>query len=659
VSVYDYEEFDSLGRVKRATQRTAGQAYRMSYGYDLAGNMLTETYPSGRTLSLTYDSAGRVSQLSGAKTGEPGRTYAAGLTYTAHGAIASVSVADWGMTQQTSFNSRLQPGTIELRRAGSLILGLDYTYTTTPTSAENNGNILSQTIRIGGTTPATITQSYQYDEVNRLEQMTEAGGWSQTYGYDRYGNRWVSAGDVPNPELTPRLPGDFNGSTNRLTASLYDAAGNERQNAANESFGYDGENRLISFNSGAATYSYDGDGRRVMKVVGAVTTVFVYNILGQLIAEYQTPDQPVVGEGGTSYLTTDHLGSTRVVTNAQGQVNVRYDYLPFGEEIPSGVGGRTAGMGYGGADATRQKFTQKERDAQTGLDHFGARYYSSAGGRFIGCDPVPVTKENFVNPQRWNLYVYVNNNPLASVDPNGGDGEGTGGDKVISVFLVMSNSDRNTVTRAGKTTVVGAPDWQATRDVAAKNGYDVQVFGSRDVAGEGASAPTGAAFETALKNSEVVVYVDHGVGDRGNVPFIPIFIEVDGRGYYSGGTGQVVEQDGGKILSPTGGRPETSASVVCNFSCNSSANSAFFEYKGTGQIQVTVSGGRDGYTTVGTLERAANAFVKAYAKSKGSTEKRVKAGIAAANRVIREDRKRRINRGDRVESTRVNYSQEP
>jgi hypothetical protein len=50
----------------------------------------------------------------------------------------------------------------------------------------------------------------------------------------------------------------------------------------------------------------------------------------------------------------------------------RHDYLPFGEELLAGTGGRTATQGYSG-DSVRQKFTQKERDNETGLDYFGAR----------------------------------------------------------------------------------------------------------------------------------------------------------------------------------------------------------------------------------------------------------------------------------------------
>jgi hypothetical protein len=76
-----------------------------------------------------------------------------------------------------------------------------------------------------------------------------------------------------------------------------------------------------------------------------------------------------------SYLTTDHLGSTRVVTDGSAVVKARHDYLPFGEEIETSVGGRSGVTGYAAADSTRQRFTSKERDTESGLDYFLARYY--------------------------------------------------------------------------------------------------------------------------------------------------------------------------------------------------------------------------------------------------------------------------------------------
>jgi RHS repeat-associated protein len=95
----------------------------------------------------------------------------------------------------------------------------------------------------------------------------------------------------------------------------------------------------------------------------------------------------------------------------------RHDYLPFGEELFAGQNGRTPQQGYS-ADNTRQKFTEKERDNETGLDYFGARYYSSTQGRFTSVDPL-MASARLSNPQTWNRYSYVLNRPVNLVDPNG------------------------------------------------------------------------------------------------------------------------------------------------------------------------------------------------------------------------------------------------
>jgi RHS repeat-associated protein len=96
----------------------------------------------------------------------------------------------------------------------------------------------------------------------------------------------------------------------------------------------------------------------------------------------------------------------------------RHDYLPFGEELFAGVCGRTAGQGYSGGDGVRQQFTLKERDTETGLDYFLARYYSSTQGRFSSADPLMASGRAAL-PQSWNRYSYVLNNPLRLVDPTG------------------------------------------------------------------------------------------------------------------------------------------------------------------------------------------------------------------------------------------------
>ncbi|HNY42362.1 MAG TPA: RHS repeat-associated core domain-containing protein, partial [Bryobacteraceae bacterium] len=88
---------------------------------------------------------------------------------------------------------------------------------------------------------------------------------------------------------------------------------------------------------------------------------------------------------------------------------------------------RTAALGYAADGEPRQKFTGKERDAETGLDYFGARYMSAAQGRFTSPDPFNAVDElggqtfedYLANPQYWNKYAYSLNNPLKYKDSDG------------------------------------------------------------------------------------------------------------------------------------------------------------------------------------------------------------------------------------------------
>ena len=134
-----------------------------------------------------------------------------------------------------------------------------------------------------------------------------------------------------------------------------------------------------------AAYQYDGDGHRVRTDQNGVTTVFIYDAVGRLIAEYSTATPPA---SGTKYLTADHLGSARVVTDSSGTVVSRHDYLPSGDEIAASINNRTTIGNYAAIDGTRQKFTGKERDVESGLDFLETRYLSAAQGRFNSPDPV-------------------------------------------------------------------------------------------------------------------------------------------------------------------------------------------------------------------------------------------------------------------------------
>lgn len=183
-----YDGYDAVGRLSGSHQITGGVSYTLGYGYDLAGSMTKEVYPSGKEVRTSYDNAGRITGVSRHIGGVFDKTYASQFSYTAHWAAKALQLgnAKW---EHTSFNSRLQPTLIGLGTSGSdsSIVQLTYGYGTT----NNNGNVATQTITIGAT---QMNQSYGYDGLNRLSSATETGAWTQTYDYDRYGNRAMRSG---------------------------------------------------------------------------------------------------------------------------------------------------------------------------------------------------------------------------------------------------------------------------------------------------------------------------------------------------------------------------------------------------------------------------------------------------------------------------------
>jgi RHS repeat-associated protein len=141
-----------------------------------------------------------------------------------------------------------------------------------------------------------------------------------------------------------------------------------------------------------------------------------------LAAEYSNQSP---ASTGASWMFTDMLGSVRAITSESRDVVECYDYLPFGRMLSSADNGRSAVGCHPAnpdtqlaASATSQKFTGKERDAETGLDFFGARYYSGALGRFTSPDPKANSAKQ-ADPQSLNRYTYVDNNPLKFYDPDG------------------------------------------------------------------------------------------------------------------------------------------------------------------------------------------------------------------------------------------------
>jgi RHS repeat-associated protein len=349
-----------------------------------------------------------------------------------------------------------------------------------PTALDGDGNV---------TAWAMSADYYCYDSLNRVavaaeETYTSGGGYTpgvfdQRFSYDRFGNRLVSSAvgtGVPNPGFK------INGANNRLIALTdadggqasdkmqYDASGNlikdtHTQTGTTGNRFYDAENRMVTAdgaNGLANKYTYDADGHRTRRSRNNDGEIWwqVFGIGGELVAEYQlvsgTPTMKkeygyrngqllVIAEatGTCQWLVTDALGTPRMIADQTGNLGgmKRRDYLPFGEELLAGVGHRQMTNGYSLSQSQqpRQQFTGKERDSETGLDYFEARYYGSVYGRFTSPDEFtggpdelydfadvasdnPIFYADLTDPQSLNKYQYCYNNPLTTVDPDGHKG---------------------------------------------------------------------------------------------------------------------------------------------------------------------------------------------------------------------------------------------
>ena len=125
---------------------------------------------------------------------------------------------------------------------------------------------------------------------------------------------------------------------------------------------------------------------------------------------------PTLNQASTATPYNPWVVATVVLADENANLIARHDYIPFGEEIPGGIAGRSGQ--FGASDNVTQKFTGKERDTETSLDYFGARYYGAGLGRFMSVDPGNASSSS-VDPQSWNGYVYARNNPLLYTDPDG------------------------------------------------------------------------------------------------------------------------------------------------------------------------------------------------------------------------------------------------
>jgi RHS repeat-associated protein len=398
--------YDAMGRVLRE-HRTIGSVTKdTTYTYNLDGSLATLTYPSGRLVTYVPSAVGR--PLSATDTTHS-VTYVNSAHYAPQGALSSAQSGTAPINYSVSFDSRLRPSQI-YAHASADFLKLDLSY-----FANNSVQTVTNDLTSGRTLNLT------YDSLNRLAtaQTQATSGqycWGQSIptdgtGYDRYGNLLkINSSQCSSPTLNLSV-NTYNQITN--SGFSYDNSGNMTADGVT-SYVWNGAGLLKTV--GSTTYTYDGDGKRVMNSAG---TYYWTTPSGDQLSD--TPGSGAgneyiyfagrriawVDSGGTvRYYWGDHLGTTRIVTDASGNLCYDADYYPFQGERPPYVSTcapayRMAGM----------KFDQESGDYYT-LN----RSYPPNLGRWMSPDPLA---GDITDPQSLNRYAYVLNNPTTLTDPTG------------------------------------------------------------------------------------------------------------------------------------------------------------------------------------------------------------------------------------------------
>jgi RHS repeat-associated protein len=326
-------DYDLLGRPNTQRQKIGSTTYTLGYTYNYLGQLKTSTQPSGRVITYDYDVAARLVGVSDSAN----RISASGLTYAAHSGLTTETWGNSGI-QNISYNRGLQPQTLSLSRSGSEVQRFDYKYgvanisSGTVDESKNTGQVARIEGFIGGV--KQWQQRYTYDSVNRLSKASEVRGddsqqvWQTAYTYDRWGNRFQSGSDNSGAVYEPVVGSDINPANNRFISTgqkpiNYDDAGQIISDSRFRSMQYqyeaDGRMRWAARldGTGAITATFDGSGQRVQTILNGSTRNFVYNLFGQLVAEYRSGvlDREYIYQAGGLLATDEQPRSCSVPTD--------------------------------------------------------------------------------------------------------------------------------------------------------------------------------------------------------------------------------------------------------------------------------------------------------------------------------------------------------
>ncbi|HSS18625.1 MAG TPA: RHS repeat-associated core domain-containing protein [Pyrinomonadaceae bacterium] len=444
--------YDAGGNV---VQRTDYNGNLTNYTYDNLDRLTTVTYPN-RTATYSYDPLGNVTRA----TNENGSVY---IGYDNRYRVASFSDPFY---YGVSYNYDAAGNRTKISLNGATYATYTYDAVNRLTNLKDGGNLnFTQTYDavnrlISRTAPNGVNSTFAYDDLNRLTALTHTAGTNtlsaNQYTYNDAGNiaSWTNASGAHafSYDAIDRLLAATNNAQPNESYS-YDGVGNRASSHFSASYSYQPFNRLSG--TAAASYVYDNNGNLTSKTAASGTTTYVWNeenqltqvglagalnvdykydalgrriqrttsggaseryvydgqdVLLDLNADWSVATKYLNNPGidnhlrqtsattGTAYYLTDHLGSTAALTDNNAGLLEQLNYDSFGNS--------------NGSSRTRYTYTGRERDPDTGLLHYRARFYDPQIGRFISEDPIGLAGGI-------NQYGYVSGSPLNATDPSG------------------------------------------------------------------------------------------------------------------------------------------------------------------------------------------------------------------------------------------------
>jgi RHS repeat-associated protein len=437
--------YDSRGQQTNTTLTVAGAAYPLGSTYDDAGNVFTQSYPDGETISNGYTAQGWLSQVA---TSQGGTTLASSLAYAgvggAFGDVTGASLGNGTYTYSATYDLLGRATDLKTTKTSGGAVMFDQART-----FDAAGNVTTASMTMPG---GTDNQSFCYDEQDRLTWASAAtatppcGGsntagtlsaasYTQTFAYDVMGRLTsgplgtYSYGDSAHIHAATGIGSAY--------TATYDAAGNMTCRAPSGSstcsgtqtgaqLGYNNEGELQAWQNApsnptsTSSFLYDGQGQRVEQSVTSAgtttTTVYVSDVEEvsttggtTTTTAYYYAGRKRLGlsvNGTITYLASDGLDSSTVTLSSSGSATAAQLFGPYG------------GVRYSsGTMPTPYGFTGQRSDATSGLDYYVARYYDSVAGQFTSADSV-VPGGGF---DTWGLsrYAYAEGNPIIRMDPSG------------------------------------------------------------------------------------------------------------------------------------------------------------------------------------------------------------------------------------------------